>query len=172
MPHEFIEKRRRLKRLKRLPALTETAIKAKGGRGNTYQYTRTGIRDDLGVLFRSAWESNFARILTIHGIDYEFEPRTFPFPIKRGTKSYTPDFFLPRTKEWVEVKGYFDDKSRIKLKRFSIYEPEEFKNLWLIISKHSRLAKETADKLGIKKVIYYEDLRNEYKPAIKNWEGK
>lgn len=172
MPHDFIEERRRVKRLKKLRVLEEEQIKAKGGKGNVYQYTRTGYRNDLGLLFRSSWEANFARVLTIHGIKYEFEPETFWFPIKRGTKGYTPDFYFPATNERVEIKGYFDDKSRIKLKRYSKYYPEEFSNLYLLISRTSKKSQLECEKLGIEKIIYYEDFRDAYKPLIPGWEGR
>ena len=65
--------------------------------------------------------------LTGYKIDFEFEPKVFTFPIKRGTKGYTPDLYIEETKEWIEIKGYLDDKSKLKLKRFKKYYPEEFR---------------------------------------------
>lgn len=174
MPITFIEERRRLKRLRKLPLLKpEDIVQKKAGRGNAYQYTKTGHRNDLGLVLRSSWEANLARVLHVHGIVYEFEPKVFYFDkIKRGTKAYTPDFYLPKTGEWIEVKGYMDDKSRIKLKRFKIYYPEEFAQLHLIISKYSKKSKQVAQLLGPKSIIYYEDLSTEYKELIPNWEGR
>jgi hypothetical protein len=121
---------------------------------------------------RSNWEANFARILNLYKIKFDFEPKTFPFPIKRGTKSYTPDFYLKSTKEWVEIKGYLDDKSKIKIKRFKKYYPEEFEKLTFIISKYSSDAKKFAEDIGINKVMFYEDIKNCYSDKIYPWEGK
>lgn len=94
--------------------------------------SRGGKRADLGDrYFRSGWEANYARYLnwlTAHGqIDgWEYEPRTFEFPVKRGTRFYTPDFLVHgKVDEWHEVKGYLTQKGRTALKRFQRYYPEE-----------------------------------------------
>jgi hypothetical protein len=121
---------------------------------------------------RSSWEANFVRILNLYKIKYTFEPTVFYFPIKRGTKGYTPDFFLPKTEEWVEIKGYLDDKSKIKLKRFKRYYPKEFEKLTCIISKYSKNAKEFMDELEVPNIVFYEDIRNMYSDSILYWEGK
>lgn len=107
-----------------------------------------------------------------YSIKFEFEPKVFTFPIKRGTKGYTPDFYLTKTKEWLEIKGYLDDKSKIKLKRFKKYYPLEFEKLTFVISKYSAEAIRFAIELEIPRVIFYEDIRNEYAAKISNWEGK
>lgn len=101
---------------------------------NTYSRTKSGKRADLdGLYVRSAWEANYARYLNwrlSHGDirSWEYEPRTFDFPVKRGNRSYTPDFLvvLPDgSTEWHEVKGWMDDNSRVRLDRFSRYFPDE-----------------------------------------------
>lgn len=141
-------------------------------KGNAYQYTKTGFRKDIGMNTRSSWEANFVRILNIYKINFEFEPTVFPFPVKRGTKGYTPDFLLTRNNEWVEIKGYLDDKSKIKLKRFKRYYPNEFENLTCIISKYSADAKSFMAELEVPKIVFYEDIRDYYSEYIINWEGK
>ena len=94
-----------------------------------------GKRPDLGdAYFRSAWEANYARYLNwlvslgqIAGWDYE--PETFQFDdIKRGSRFYTPDFRVRGTDgsvEYHEVKGYMDQRSATKLKRFAARFPEK-----------------------------------------------
>jgi hypothetical protein len=121
--------------------------------------------------FRSKWEANFARILNAYKVKFDFEPKVFTFPIKRGTKGYTPDFYFPLTDEWVEIKGYLDDKSKIKIKRFKRYYPEEFKKLTFIISRYSNEAKNFAKELEIPIVIFYEDIKDYYIDKIPYWEG-
>lgn len=140
--------------------------------GSAYQYTNTGYREDLKFSCRSAWESNWARILNMYSIKFEFEPKVFTYPLKRGTKAYTPDFFLPETEEWVELKGYMDKKSKLKIKRFKIYWPKEFANLTVIISKYSKDAIAFCADLGVPTVLFYEELSKAFKEQIPAWEGK
>jgi hypothetical protein len=89
---------------------------------------------DRKIFFRSNWEYKFALWLqmlkdTKAIKDWKHEPLTFWFhDIKRGTRSYLPDFLvtnLDETHYWVEVKGYMDAKSRTKIKRFRKYYPNE-----------------------------------------------
>lgn len=143
---------------------------ASHGGGSPWRHTKTGYRADLDGVYRSAWEANLARVLMSYDITFEFEPYVFTFPIKRGTRSYTPDFLLTKTSEWIEVKGYFDDKSRIKLKRFKKYYPEEFSRLTLIIG-GSRKAVEICETLEVP-FLLYADLAKTYRDVIRNWEGK
>lgn len=61
--------------------------------------------------------------------DWEHEPKVFYFEgIKRGTTNYTPDFIVNEndgSHYYVECKGYWDAKSKTKVKRFAKYFPEE-----------------------------------------------
>lgn len=100
-----------------------------------------GKRADIGFYVRSRWEANVARIFLwcqSAGIfeRVEYEPRRFEFgAIKRGVRSYLPDFRITwpdQQTEYVEVKGWFDPKSKTALSRFSKYYPDE--SLWLIDS--------------------------------------
>ena len=171
---EFIEERRTRKRLKKLPPLHEREIKQKRvGKttGNSYQFTRTGYRPDIDVVTRSAWEANIIRVLDIHGVKWEFEPRLFTFPIKRGTRAYLPDLYLPKTDEYVEIKGWMDEKSRIKLKRFKKYYPKEFGSMHIIIGKSSKASLKICQDLEMPSILFYEDFQAEYKAKLPNhWE--
>jgi hypothetical protein len=147
-------------------------IPGNNSRGNAYKNTKTGFREDIGINVRSNWEANFVRIVNLYKILFEFEPTVFAFPIKRGTKGYTPDFFLQQTNEWIEIKGYLDTKSKTKLKRFKRYYPEEFKKLICIISKYSKEAQQFIEEIEVSRVMYYEDIRSFFSSRIENWEGK
>lgn len=61
-------------------------------------------------------------------VRWEHEPETFYFEkIKRGTRSYLPDFLIfstPNDFHYVEVKGWMDPKSATKLKRMAKYYPD------------------------------------------------
>ena len=121
---------------------------------NSQPYSRCkgGKRSDLGgIYFRSAWEANIARYLNFliqqdEIARWEFEPVTFEFhAIKRGIRSYTPDFRVWNTDgnyEWWEVKGWMDSKSKTKLRRFAKYYPEENDRLTLVgASEYNGIAK-------------------------------
>lgn len=99
-----------------------------------YSRGRMGRRADLGgQFFRSAWEANYARYLNFLKSrgqikDWQYEPDTFWFhEIKRGTRSYLPDFKVLEDGRhyYVEVKGWMDQKSRTKLDRMAKYYPAE-----------------------------------------------
>ena len=89
---------------------------------------------DRKLCFRSSWEIYYAKhheLLkrTGHVMEWEYEPRTFWFAgIKRGTRSYLPDFkvtFKDGRHEWHEVKGWMDKRSKTQLNRMRIYFPAE-----------------------------------------------
>lgn len=181
-PEEFFLDRSRLrkhpnfKKIK-MDFLDEEILEAEqkkqvASKGNAYKNTRSGYRKDLGLNLRSNWEANFARILTAYQIKFDFEPTTFSFPVKRGTKGYIPDFYIQNSSEWVEIKGYLDDKSKIKLKRFKRYYEEDFNRLTFIISKYSNAAKSFAAELEIPTVLFYEDLKATYADKLPIWEGR
>ena len=99
-----------------------------------YSNVNKGWRDigDHRCYLKSGWEMNWARYLQFLKerkliLEWEYEPETFWFEkIKRGVRSYTPDFrviFPDGSVVFQEVKGYMDDKSRTKLKRMGIYYP-------------------------------------------------
>lgn len=82
---------------------------------------------------KSGWEMKYAEYLETllkgKAIKYwEYEPDTFWFEsIKRGVRSYTPDFkitFVDDSVEYHEVKGWMDSKSKTKIKRMRIYHPK------------------------------------------------
>ena len=126
-----------------------------------YSRAKSGKRADLNNLYvRSSWEANYARYLNFlleHGKLYkwEYEPDVFDFEkIKRGIRSYTPDFKVWETSEsepyYVEIKGWMDDKSRTKLKRMAKYYPNI--KIKLIQQKE------------------YDEIKKNVAPFIRNWE--
>lgn len=88
---------------------------------------------DKKIFFRSSWEYYYAIFLEKLRqekkiIDWKHEPKCFWFEnIKRGVRSYLPDFCITHlngAEEWCEVKGYYDSKSKTKMKRMAKYYPE------------------------------------------------
>ena len=108
---------------------------AEGKMNSAYSRARGGKREDLGNrYFRSAWEANYARYLNLlvskgEITSWDYECKTFIFEhIKRGTRSYTPDFKINKldgTYEWHEVKGWMDQASRTRLARMERCFPAE-----------------------------------------------
>lgn len=109
--------------------------KPSGGHGMDYTRWHAGWRVIGGKrnYYRSRWEANYARYLELlkRGgviLEWRHEPKTFWFDgIRRGVCSYLPDFEVSypdgRT-AYHEVKGYFDPRSRTKLKRMAKYHPD------------------------------------------------
>lgn len=102
---------------------------------NTYSHAKRGYYDINGktIYFRSGWEANYALYLDWlvkqkQIKSWTFEEDTFWFEkIKRGVRSYQPDFKiknLDNTIEYHEVKGYMDNKSKTKINRMRIYYPK------------------------------------------------
>ena len=141
------------------------------GRNNAASIAVGGRRPDLGeVYFRSSTEANYARFLNFCGVKWEYEPRDFYFEgIRRGCVSYTPDFWLPNEDRWIEVKGWFDQKSVTKLDRFKRFFPDEFKKLTLVVMRKKGIT--MAVSLGIN-YESYEEIGKKLGRVIPNWESK
>ncbi len=61
--------------------------------------------DEVPEPFAHNAEYEFARILDFYGIDWQYEPRSFPLRWERGhvTEAFTPDFYLPDLNLYVEL---------------------------------------------------------------------
>lgn len=57
-----------------------------------------------GTLFRSKLEADWARVFDALGVTWEYEREGVYF----GDQFYLPDFWLPRSRQYVEVKGIFE----------------------------------------------------------------
>lgn len=108
-------------------------IKTKHVEGKPHPTGKGGKREDLGGLYvRSRWEANWARYLNFlkkHGAikAWQYEPDTFYFDVKRGSRFYTPDFKIFENDGSIvyhEVKGYLDKASQTKIKRMQKYYPD------------------------------------------------
>ena len=141
---------------------------------------KSGFRKDLGIAFRSSWESNIARYFNYLKIPWIYEQYEFEFKtIKRGNRYYKPDFYLPRTDNLVEVKGFMNSASKTKLRRFKKYYPEEAKKLQFVIYdpcsrsvENGKVMKFLMDDLKIKfvDIISYKEIKDKLGKLIPNWE--
>lgn len=108
----------------------------------THRFSRChgGLREDLGIYFRSSWEANYARYMNHVGITWEYESDTFE--LSTGM-TYTPDFKIG-AKEYVEIKGWLTTEAKEKLatfkKEFSditirLIQRKEYRELYKTYSK-------------------------------------
>ncbi len=126
------------------------AMAITGGKPTSPKASRgkAGIRKDISetIYFHSRWEANYARVLNYLNVRWEYEPKTFDLE----TQNYTPDFYLPDSNEYVEVKNF--------LWKYSKVRDEKFRKLYPKI-KLQLLLKED-----------YLKLQNKYAKFIVNWE--
>jgi len=102
------------------------------GRGNpgwakpTDHGPRTHWAEYAGVKLRSTWEIRLAKALDGKKLKWQYEPERFDL----GWCTYLPDFYVPAMKSYVEVKGYFDPKSKDKVAAFR----KQYPHLSLIVA--------------------------------------
>ena len=138
-----------------------------------------GYRKDLKQYFRSKMEANMARYYNYFGVVWQYEKWEFEFKgIKRGSRFYKPDFYLPILELHIEVKGWFRETDKTKLKRFKKYFPVEFEKLrFVILDKYARdkangeMISFLVDDLGIKfqDIESYKEMEK-FGSMIPNWE--
>jgi hypothetical protein len=78
------------------------------------------------IRMRSGWEVAYAKYLDKRGIKWQYESKTFDL----GDTTYTPDFCLPETDTYIEIKGYFDKKGKDKFYLFKKLFPETIIKLY------------------------------------------
>ncbi|NLO22496.1 MAG: cytidylate kinase-like family protein [Syntrophomonadaceae bacterium] len=67
---------------------------------------QTAVAKDEIVVFKHPSEEEFAKILDMHSIEWEYEPRTFPTKWDTEgnvTQAFSPDFYLPRFDTYIEL---------------------------------------------------------------------
>ena len=126
------------------------AMKIVGGKPTSPKAARgkAGIRLDIDPTsyFYSRWEANYARILNLLDTEWVHQPKVF----RLKKQNYTPDFYLPRKKEYIEIKNFLSDYSKRRDDEFR----ELYPNLKLIM-----ILKDD-----------YLKLQEKYSPLIKKWE--
>lgn len=97
------------------------------GRVPDYNLYRAHYEGPKGkILMRSRWEVAYANYLDREGVDWDYEPRYFVIGAGDYTgNSYTPDFRLNATNEWIEIKGRMTTENQNKIDRFRACYPDE-----------------------------------------------
>lgn len=71
-----------------------------------------------GVDLHGTWELKYAIFLDENGVQWERNKNSFPYSYEGKERRYTPDFYLPETDEYVEIKGYKTEKDDAKWLQF------------------------------------------------------
>lgn len=75
-----------------------------------------------GVDLHGKWELRYAQYLDANHIIWERNTKQFPYMFNGKLRKYTPDFYLPETNQYVEVKGYTTQKDLAKWEQFPASE--------------------------------------------------
>jgi len=72
-----------------------------------------------GSCLKSGWEEAYAKYLDKNNVKWEYESKTFDL----GNTAYTPDFYLPDTNEYIEIKGWWRKDAETKFNLFAYQYP-------------------------------------------------
>jgi hypothetical protein len=138
--------------MKRKFCSNKCAMAVIGGKPTSPKAARgkAGIRKDINktIYFYSRWEANIARLYNFLGIKWIHQPKTFDL----GSQNYTPDFYLPDSDIYIEVKNFLWEYSKIRDEKFRRLYPDI--RLTLILKED------------------YLKLEKTYSSLIPNWEFK
>lgn len=85
-------------------------------------YKQIRDRKNRVLRFRSSYEILFMlQYLDKNQLTWEYEPKRF---VLKENKTYVPDFFIKEYNTFIEIKGYADEKFKIKLEEFKELYPD------------------------------------------------
>lgn len=108
-----------------------TGVPKKGG----YSRCRGGFRKDLGHYVRSRWEADICRIFKYHGKAYDYESYTIRLDDNGRNLTWIVDLVDPNkfmSNGLIEVKGWWDKKSKKKLELLRIQRPDIYNRMTFI----------------------------------------
>lgn len=89
-----------------------------------------------GIDLHGSWELSYAKFLDQKNVRWQRCKERFPYTYENKVRYYTPDFYLPDSNEYVEIKGYETEKDRIKWSQFPgkliILKEKDLKNLGIL----------------------------------------
>jgi hypothetical protein len=127
--------------LKTRKLISQTRIKNKSAKGKNnpmfgkITHGKWGIYKSIKM--RSSYEIAFAKWCKKWNVSYKYEPKVFDL----GNTTYTPDFYLPETNEYIEIKGYWRPEAKKKFKIFL----KKYNEIRILV-----LEKEDLQKIGVK----------------------
>lgn len=158
---------------------------------SNYTRCRRGVRKDIHptYCFRSASEANCARVFEYLGFEWTYELDEFMFDrwdsstgkgyktppykyimdfrVKKAPKKAQKKYSLDLPVGYYEMKGYFDAKTRNKMRRYKKNHPDAFTKTIIILGTKKDI--EFCEKTGYK-YIMYQDLVKLFEGVIPTWE--
>lgn len=92
-------------------SITGSMVGLNNGTKNCGKHNWHFIQNEKIIKMRSGYEVMYAIILENRGVEWQYEPKLFK--LQNGMR-YTPDFYLPQTNEWIDVKGRLTEKHKLK----------------------------------------------------------
>ena len=86
-----------------------------------------------GIHLKSGWEEAFVKWCDKNHTKWQYESKTFDL----DNTTYTPDFYLPETDEYVEIKGFWRDDAK---KKFELFK-KQYSEIKIIILNKIELQK-------------------------------
>jgi len=120
-----------LKEFSRKVSRATTGIPKRGG----YSRARGGVREDIGHYVRSGWEADICRIFIYYNKPYEYEKYVVKLQHGKNSLTWIIDFIDTQkhiSNGLIEVKGWWDKKSKLKLKLLKKQYPDIYKRLTII----------------------------------------
>jgi len=71
-----------------------------------------------GLILFHRWDRKYAQYLDLNNIKYYYEYKAFELVLNNKYTTYTPDFYLPNTNEYIEIKGWWRRNSKEKFLKF------------------------------------------------------
>ena len=72
------------------------------------------------IWMRSTWEIAYAKYLDNLNIKWQYESKVFNL----GDTTYTPDFYLPESDTYIEIKGWMRKQTEEKIKKLFLFFPK------------------------------------------------
>jgi len=75
------------------------------------------------IHFKNESEEEFAKVLDLYNLDWEYEPRTFPLQWDAEgniTQAFSPDFYLPRFNTYIELTIMNQKYTAVKRKKMAL----------------------------------------------------
>jgi hypothetical protein len=90
--------------------------KGKGGFSDIKYYKIKNIAGEKYIV-RGTWELNYAKYLNDRNIIWKRKIYLYYYDKNNIKRYYSPDFYIPKNKKYIEIKGYFSEKDKIKIYR-------------------------------------------------------
>ncbi len=131
--------------------------KGKPKSAKLYSRCNGGFRNDLGHYVRSGWEADVCRIFLYNNKPYDYEAYVVQLKDKNDILTWVVDFVDTEcfmSDGLIEVKGWWDDKSKKKLRLLKRQRPDLYNKLTII------------DQISMMQFV------QEYRDLIPEWETR